>query len=192
MNCNSPRTRITIFVLHSGKGCVGGVIWAFWYGELDYFLDQDSAFNFFKLFGIVTDKWIKPYLNIFKTVISILLEQFIWCPIVYGCFDIPVSTLLNGGGLASVKKEIDAKLGSLLISNAKIWSFANLVIYGIVPVDYRPLISNCVDVGWQSIMSSVSADCGKVSDDVCIVDDFDLIKDDEDKDLAFYAEKSRF
>jgi len=191
---------ISTVLLQSGKGCVGGVIWACWYDELDYFLDQDNSFNFFKLFGIVTDQWIKPYLGAIKTILSILIEQFLWCPIVFGCFEIPVSTLLNGGDLPSVKKEVDSKLGSLLISNAKIWTFANLVIYGIVPVDYRPIISNCVDVGWQSIVSSVSADCGRVDDDICVVSDVETlvlnsntnVTDDEGKDLAFYAEKSRF
>ena len=181
---------ISIVLLQSGKGCVGGVIWACWYDQLDGFLDQDNSFNFFKLFGIVTDQWIiTPYLGVVKTVLSILIEQFLWCPIVFGFFEIPVSTLLNGGDLPSVKKEVDSKLGSLLVSNAKIWTFANLAIYGVVPVDYRPVISNIVDVGWQSIVSSVAADCGKVDDDICLVPDS---SNDDDKDLAFYAEKSRF
>ena len=198
MKCNLLTNLVSIVLLQSGKGCVGGVIWACWYDELDGFLDQDNKFNFFKLFGIVTDQWIKPYLGAFKTILSILIEQFLWCPIVFGFFEIPVSTLLNGGDLSSVKKEVDSKLGSLLISNAKIWTFANLLIYGVIPVDYRPIISNIVDVGWQSIVSSVSADCGKVEDDICIVNDFNSLvltstgSDDEDKDLAFYAEKSRF
>ena len=178
-------------------------MWVFWYDKLDYFLDQNKEFNFFKLFGIATDQLIQPYLGFIKTILSILIEQFLWCPIVFGFFEIPVSTLLNGGGLRSVKKEVDSKLGSLLLSNAKIWTFANLIIYGIVPVDYRPIISNFVDVIWQSIVSSVSADCGRVSDDVCVVDDFDRVAfvknatqyadgDDQDNDLAFYAERSRF
>mmetsp|Transcript_7363 Transcript_7363/g.15071 ORF Transcript_7363/g.15071 Transcript_7363/m.15071 type:complete len:199 (+) Transcript_7363:298-894(+) len=198
MKCNLLTNLVSIVLLQSGKGCVGGVIWACWYDELDGFLDQDNTFNFFKLFGIVTDQWIKPYLGAFKTILSILIEQFLWCPIVFGLFEIPVSTFLNGGDLSSVKKEVDSKLGSLLISNAKIWTFANLLIYGVIPVDYRPIISNIVDVGWQSIVSSVSADCGKVDDDICIVNDFNSLvltstcSDDEDKDLAFYAEKSRF
>jgi len=198
MKCNLLTNLVSIVLLQSGKGCVGGVIWACWYDELDGFLDQDNKFNFFKLFGIVTDQWIKPYLGAFNTILSILIEQFLWCPIVFGFFEIPVSTLLNGGDLSSVKKEVDSKLGSLLISNAKIWTFANLLIYGVIPVDYRPIISNIVDVGWQSIVSSVSADCGKVEDDICIVNDFNSLvltstgSDDEDKDLAFYAEKSRF
>ena len=189
ITCSQHTCSVSIVLLQSGKGCVSGAIWACWYDELDKFLDQENDFNFFKFFGIVTDQWIKPYIGAIKTVLSILIEQFLWCPIVFGCFEIPVSTLLNGGDLSSVKKEVESKLGRLLLSNAKVWTFANLVIYGPVPVDYRPIISNVVDVGWQSIVSSVAADCGKVDDDICIIATPD---EDEYKDLAFYAEKSRF
>lgn len=187
----------------------------FWYDELDIFLDETNSFSFFNIFGIVTDQWTKSYLGIVKTTLSILIEQFLWCPIVFGTFEIPVSTILNGGGLSSVKKEVDSKLGDLLISNAKIWTFANILIYGPVPVAWRPVVSNCVDIIWQSIVSSVSADCGKVEDDICTVvgdDTFENIvtmsndfatpdasvadetsaRNDAEKDLAFYAEKSRF
>lgn len=204
-----------LFSMTIGKGCVGGIIWSFWYDELDIFLDETNSFSFFNIFGIVTDQWTKSYLGIVKTTLSILIEQFLWCPIVFGTFEIPVSTILNGGGLSSVKKEVDSKLGDLLISNAKIWTFANILIYGPVPVAWRPVISNCVDIIWQSIVSSVSADCGKVEDDICTVvgdDTFENIvtmsndfatpdasvaddtsaMNDAEKDLAFYAEKSRF
>ena len=73
MKCNLLTNLVSIVLLQSGKGCVGGVIWACWYDELDGFLDQDNAFNFFKLFGIVTYQWIKPYLGAFKTILSILI-----------------------------------------------------------------------------------------------------------------------
>lgn len=195
-----------------GKGCVGGIIWSYWYDELDIFLDETNSFSFFNIFGIVTDQWTKSYLGIVKTILSICIEQFLWCPIVFGTFEIPVSTILNGGGLSSVKKEVDSKLGDLLISNAKIWTFANILIYGPIPVAWRPVVSNCFDIIWQSIVSSVSAECGKVEDDICTVaDTFDTatvsndfatpdgsvaddssVTTDTEKDLAFYAEKSRF
>lgn len=80
---------------------------------------------------------------------------------------------------------MDSKLNGLLVSNAKVWTLANVVIYN-VPVDWRPAISNVVDILWQSIVSDVAADCGKVDDDVCEVPDMD-----DGKDYAFYAEKSR-
>jgi len=97
-----------------------------------------------------------------------LIEQFVWCPIVFGTFEIPVSTLLNGGSLTSVQKEVNSKLNGLLVSNAKVWTLANVLIYN-APVQWRPAVSNCFDLIWQSIVSDVAADCGNVEDDICEV-----------------------
>ena len=156
-------------------------------------MDLDNEFNIYKISGIVLPndnivnlQWIRDHLAISTTFLSIIIEQFIWCPIVFGTFEIPISTLLNGGSVSTVKKEVDSKLNGLLVSNAKVWTLANVVIYN-VPVDWRPAISNVVDILWQSIVSDVAADCGKVDDDVCEVP-MDM---DDGKDYAFYAEKSR-
>ena len=161
--------------------------------NLDRFLDLDNEFNIYKISGILLPndniinlQWIRDHLAISTTFLSIIIEQFIWCPIVFGTFEIPISTLLNGGSVSTVKKEVDSKLNGLLVSNAKVWTLANVVIYN-VPVDWRPAISNVVDILWQSIVSDVAADCGKVDDDVCEVP-MDM---DDGKDYAFYAEKSR-
>jgi len=144
---------------------------------------------------------VKSHLGAVTTLLSILLEQFIWCPLVYGTFEIPVSTLMNGGELGGIRKEVDAKLNGLLVSNAKVWTLANLVIYN-SPLEWRLFIGNCIDIFWQSIVSDVSADCGKVGGDVCEIPDDD--DDDNDKlvmlttmddknnpDPSFYAKKSR-
>ena len=56
--------------------------------------------------------------------------------------------------------------------------------------EWRPAISNVVDILWQSIVSDVAADCGKVDDDICEVGDFGE-SEEVDKDFSFYAEKSR-
>lgn len=164
-------------------------MWTFWYDRLDGFLDCDSPTSLYALAGVAANVgligFVKEHVGAVTTVLSILLEQFIWCPIVYGTFEIPVSTLMNGGELTGVKDEVDAKLGGLLISNAKVWTLANLVIYN-SPLEWRLLIGNGIDIFWQSIVSDVSADCGKVGDDVCEIPD-DLIEDDP----SFYAEKSR-
>lgn len=133
-------------------------------------------------------EWIQEHVGLVTTALSIVIEQFVWCPIVFGSFEIPVSTLLNGGSFSTVQKEVGAKLDGLLVSNAKVWTLANVVIYN-APVEWRPAISNLVDLVWQSIVSDVAADCGKVDDDVCEVP---LLEDvPSEKDYAFYAEKSR-
>ncbi|KAL9186204.1 hypothetical protein ACHAXT_005442 [Thalassiosira profunda] len=178
-------------VRFAGKGCVGGIIWSAWYSNLDRFLSLESEVNVYKLSGIAGEgggtalyQWMQNHMAIATTALSIIIEQFFWCPIVFGTFEIPVSTLLNGGSVSTVQKEVDAKLGGLLVSNAKVWTLANVIIYN-SPVEWRTAVSNIVDVLWQSIVSDVAADCGKVEDDVC---DVPL---EGETDYSFYAEKSR-
>ena len=174
-----------------GKGVVGGYIWTHWYDWIDSFLDLDSDYNIYKAFGAVAtvnnyDEWIRSHLAIVTTALSLLIEQFLWCPIVFGSFEIPVSTLLNGGSLSNVQQEVEAKIGGLLVSNAKVWTPANVIIYN-VPVEYRPIVANVVDIFWQSIVSDVAADCGKVEDDICDVGEGSVA----DRDYSFFAEKNR-
>jgi len=175
----------------AGKGVVGGYIWTHWYDWIDSFLDLDSDYNIYKAFGAVAtvnnyDEWIRSHLAIVTTALSLVIEQFIWCPIVFGSFEIPVSTLLNGGSLSNVQQEVEAKIGGLLVSNAKVWTPANVIIYN-VPVEYRPIVANVVDIFWQSIVSDVAADCGKVEDDICDVGEGSAA----DRDYSFFAEKNR-
>jgi len=171
----------------ASKWCIGGIVWTFWYNWLDGFLTFESPTSFYTLVG-VTDLSIfaKSHIGLVTTVLSILLEQFFWCPLVYGTFEIPLSTLMNGGELNGIKDEVDAKLNGLLISNAKVWTIANIVIYN-APLEWRLFIGNCIDIFWQSIVSDVSADGGEVEDDVCEIEDFSSVEDNP----SFYAEKSR-
>lgn len=131
--------------------------------------------------------FVQGHVSAVTTIISILLEQFIWCPLVYGMFEIPVSTLMNGGSLGSIKKEVDAKLDGLLLSNAKVWTLANLVIYN-SPLEWRLFVGNVIDIFWQSIVSDVAADCGKVDDDICEIpnDDDDDYYYDNNYDRSVY------
>mmetsp|Transcript_3134 Transcript_3134/g.6679 ORF Transcript_3134/g.6679 Transcript_3134/m.6679 type:complete len:156 (-) Transcript_3134:208-675(-) len=97
------------------------------------------------------------------------MEQFLWCPLVYGTFEIPVSTLMNGGEPSSIRGEVKGKLNGLLVSNAKVWTLANLVIYN-APLEWRLFIGNVIDIFWQSIVSDVSADCGGPGQEECEVE----------------------
>lgn len=197
----------------ASKGCLGGLIWTFWYDQLDAFLafppNENADFNLnndngrttvtttslyaimMALFSLNTNSpilaFVQGHVSAVTTIISILLEQFIWCPLVYGMFEIPVSTLMNGGSLGSIKKEVDAKLDGLLLSNAKVWTLANLVIYN-SPLEWRLFVGNVIDIFWQSIVSDVAADCGKVDDDICEIpnDDDDDYYYDNNYDRSVY------
>jgi hypothetical protein len=172
----------------ASKGCLGGLVWMVWYEWIDGFLafadegtavsgatDADSVaagasptkVSLYALAATVLPPEIfgsfgsfcRAHLGAVSTATSMVLEQFVWCPLVFGTFEIPVATLLNGGSLGSVPAEIRAKLRGLLVSNATVWTPANLIIYS-APLEWRLFLGNCVDVLWQTIVSDVAADCG--------------------------------
>ena len=115
------------------------------------------------VFGI-----LKPFPGVYETspraikiAIAMLFDQFVWAPLAFGFYDIPMATILNGGSIKTVPSEVRTKLGGVLISNALVWTPANIIIYAL-PSIYRIGASNLVDIGWQSMMAEVAADCGNI------------------------------
>jgi hypothetical protein len=177
----------------ASKGCIGGIVWMYWYNWIDGFLaytddvgtgaaESSTKISFYALAAAILPPeagssflaFAKDHLGAVTTGTSIVLEQFVWCPLVYGTFEIPISTIMNGGRsvtIGGIKREVDAKLNGLLVSNAKVWTLANLVIYN-APLEWRLFVGNVIDIFWQSIVSDVSADCGG-DDDSCEIPDDD-------------------
>ena len=121
------------------KGLGAGVIWHVWYDI------AESCSNY--AFGMDHETTF-----IQRTILAILMEQFIACPIVYALWDIPVPAILNGSMINSIPDRVRTKIGDLLFSNAKVWTFANAIIYNI-PIEWRVLAMNLADLGWQVVMS---------------------------------------
>jgi len=95
-----------------------------------------------------------------RIAIAMLIDQFVWSPLAFGLYDIPMATLLNGASVKAIPSEIRGKLGGMLMSNALVWTPVNIIIYTVPPI-YRVVTSNIVDILWQSFMAGVAADCGK-------------------------------
>jgi len=135
------------------KGVGSSMIWNCWYESAD-----DVALDVLRPFhgaGEVSAP--------IRIGVAMLIDQFIWAPLAFGSYDIPVATLLNGASIRRVPSEVRSKLGGMLVSNALVWTPANLFIYTVPPI-YRVGTSNLVDILWQSLMADVAADCGAVED----------------------------
>mmetsp|Transcript_2173 Transcript_2173/g.3356 ORF Transcript_2173/g.3356 Transcript_2173/m.3356 type:complete len:187 (-) Transcript_2173:45-605(-) len=145
--CSYRLPRLDRYVV---TGLGSGVLWSLYYDAAD---------------GIVTHATADIVL---RTAMSMAAEQFAWCPLLYGLYLIPLSTLLNGGLRTEISKQIQSRLPGLLIANAKVWTPANLIIYN-VPLEWRVLTSNAVDLIWASICADVAADCGAEDSDACSV-----------------------
>ena len=153
------------------KGFFGALIWGTWY---DISAELVSTEHIRILFA--DNDWTSNdiLINIVRTFSSIIIEQFLACPIIFGLWEIPAATILNNAPLTRIPYEIDDKLGDMLIVNAKVWTAANLIIYN-VPVQYRVGLSSIIDIFWQSIVSDFAADCG--SDEIeCSIDQRPLVQ----------------
>jgi hypothetical protein len=139
------------------KGFFGTSIWAAWYDYSDYLLNSDHILTVLQSAGIIEPS--NTVKNMARTGMLIILEQFVFCPIIYGIWEIPVSTLLNGAPPSRIQYEVKDKLGDMLIENAKVWTLANIFIYN-APLQYRTAMANVMDIIWQSIVSDFAADCG--------------------------------
>uniref|UniRef100_A0A7S4MW19 Uncharacterized protein n=1 Tax=Prymnesium polylepis TaxID=72548 RepID=A0A7S4MW19_9EUKA len=103
------------------------------------------------------------------TALAILLENIVWCPLVYSLYQIPVSVLQNGGALADIPAAVRRQLPDMLWASVKLWTPANVVIYNL-PLQWRVLGSNAVDLVWGYVCSSFAADACAPEDDECLVD----------------------
>jgi hypothetical protein len=93
--------------------------------------------------------------SLVKTIASILIEQFIACPIIFGLWDLPILSIMHGSPLASIPGIVRQKLLKLLIANAKLWTVVNVVIYNI-PLRFRVLVLSIADIFWESLVSSIA------------------------------------
>ena len=135
------------------KGLGGSILWSLWYGladEWSLMLSKD-------VLNVLGDDFGDGVHPAVRTVAAILLEQFIACPIIYGLWDIPFPMVMNGSSPSAIRGQVQEKIGPLLVENAKVWSFVNILIYNI-PVEYRVFAMGMADMFWQSVISSVTAD----------------------------------
>jgi len=134
-----------------GIGC--GILWSHWFmlaeiwsaGLTIWFLRQANVpLNDAKMYAIV------------RTVASILLEQFVASPIIYGLWDLPLISLMDGEPVNKIPSHVRQKLLKLLVANAKLWTFLNILIYNI-PLNMRVLMVSLGDIIWEMIVSTVTS-----------------------------------
>lgn len=125
------------------KGLGGGIMWSEWYGMSDIWSTA------------VTDALSLPNTAATHTISSILLEQFLVCPIFYALWDIPVVAWLAGSPLRTMPLQVESKLPDMLVANAKVWTPVNVVTYNL-PVEYRVLFTSVADILWQSVNSAIT------------------------------------
>eukprot|EP00978_Attheya_sp_CCMP212_P040972 scaffold229402_cov66-Attheya_sp.AAC.1 len=138
-----------------GIGC--GIIWSYWFWIAEIWSESMT------LWVVDSVKFLKAENQsthaVVKTISSILLEQCVACPIIFGLWDIPVISLMNGTPMRDIPKRVKGKLWMLLLAYAKLWTLFNVVIYN-VPLKCRIFVMSFGDLIWESIVSSMATGDG--------------------------------
>ena len=139
------------------KGIGGGIMWACWFNIADVWSLELTNLALQQGDGGIVDGGVSNIERIVRTIISILLEQFLVCPIFYTLWDIPIPAILSGSPIQQVPAHIKTKLVPLLVANAKVWTFANFITYNI-PLEFRVLFTSCADIVWQSMNAEITSE----------------------------------
>jgi hypothetical protein len=128
--------------------------------------------------------------TVVKTIASILLEQFIACPLIFGLWDLPILSIMHGSPPSSIPGIVRQKLLKLLIANAKLWTVVNVVIYNI-PLKFRVLVLSIADIFWESLVSSIARQQEVIlspqeGDHIALI----AISDDDDDDESQKLQKA--
>jgi Mpv17 / PMP22 family len=141
----------TMRFMIKGIGC--GVIWARWY-EINEWWSTGIARAAVSSFS-PSSQSVRRTQTIVYTLFSILLEQFIASPLIFGLWDIPLLSFLYGTPIAKIPAAVRKTLIPLLIANAKLWTMVNVLIYN-VPLKWRVGALSCAELVWQAILSSIA------------------------------------
>lgn len=93
------------------------------------------------------DWWVVPA--------KVAFDQTIWAAIWNSTYFV-VLGLLRFESPVNIFKELKATFWPLLTAGWKLWPFAHLITYGVVPVEQRLLWVDCVELIWVTILSMYS------------------------------------
>ncbi|XP_038981718.1 uncharacterized protein LOC120110539 [Phoenix dactylifera] len=93
------------------------------------------------------DWWVVPA--------KVLFDQTAWAA-VWNSIYYAVLGLLRSESPANVFGELKATFWPMLTAGWKLWPFAHLITYGVIPVEQRLLWVDCVELVWVTILSTYS------------------------------------
>ncbi|XP_017190962.1 protein SYM1-like isoform X1 [Malus domestica] len=93
------------------------------------------------------DWWVVP--------VKVAFDQTVWAAI-WNSIYFTVLGFLRFESLISIFSELKATFLPMLTAGWKLWPFAHLVTYGVIPVEQRLLWVDCVELIWVTILSTYS------------------------------------
>ncbi|CAM6067730.1 unnamed protein product [Sphagnum tenellum] len=97
-------------------------------------------------------EFLFPFKGWWVVPLKVVFDQTIWSAIWNSIYYV-VLGLLRFESPARIWKDLKATFFPLLSAGWKLWPFAHLVTYGLVPVEQRLLWVDCVEIIWVTILS---------------------------------------
>lgn len=154
------------------KMCISGVVyslgdWSAQYLEGKAILDFDrgrmlrSGLVGFCLHGSLSHfyyqfcEWLFPFKGWWVVPVKVAFDQTIWSAIWNSIYYICLGTLRMEKP-STIFSELRATFFPLLTAGWKLWPFAHIITYGVIPVEQRLLWVDMVELVWVSILSMIS------------------------------------
>ncbi|KAF5207401.1 Peroxisomal membrane (Mpv17/PMP22) family protein [Thalictrum thalictroides] len=93
------------------------------------------------------DWWVVP--------VKVVFDQTVWAALWNSIYYVLLG-LLRFESPVSIFSELKATFIPMLTAGWKLWPFAHLITYGVVPVEQRLLWVDCVELIWVTILSTLS------------------------------------
>jgi len=97
-------------------------------------------------------EYLFPYNGWWVVPLKVAFDQTIWSAIWNSIYYVTLG-LLRLESPARIWKDLTATFFPLLTAGWKLWPFAHLVTYGLIPVEQRLLWVDCVEIIWVTILS---------------------------------------
>ncbi|KAJ0548132.1 hypothetical protein HanIR_Chr08g0380121 [Helianthus annuus] len=93
------------------------------------------------------DWWVVP--------VKVAFDQTAWAAVWNSIYFVVVA-LLRFESPLTIFKELKATFFPMLTAGWKLWPFAHIITYGVVPIEQRLLWVDCVELIWVTILSTLS------------------------------------
>ncbi|XP_023531000.1 mpv17-like protein 2 [Cucurbita pepo subsp. pepo] len=93
------------------------------------------------------DWWVVP--------VKVAFDQTVWSALWNSIYYV-VLGILRAESMADVYSELKSTFWPMLTAGWKLWPFAHLITYGVIPVEQRLLWVDCVELIWVTILSTYS------------------------------------
>jgi len=125
-----------------GQAAVTGLIWS---GPVTHYWYK-------LLFGKLTASIKEPITGL---VVQILLDSIIFSPItVSGYFTL--RSIMEGSGIDGIKDKLNTRLVKTVLGAWKFWPAANVINFGLVPLEFRVLYMNVLSIFWSFYLTYVN------------------------------------